>query len=76
MSKLAIRGDKEAGLIRAFFSNLDDTDRIEVATLSMQLAKKVPGLFEKWIAVIQEAYKTAFEAATGAEVKGFNVFRP
>jgi hypothetical protein len=62
MSKLAIRGDQEARVIRAYFSKLDDTDRIEIATLSMNLAEQVPGLFERWVVVIRDAYKTAFEA--------------
>ena len=74
--KLAIRNDEKAGVIRAYFSTIDDEWRDEVATLDRRLAEKIPDLFEKWTALLTAALAVAIKAATGAEVTGFEVFRP
>lgn len=76
MSKLAFREDKKTGVIRCYFSSLDDTDRTEVGTMSAALCRKVPDLFGRWVAVMQTAYKVAIEESTGAEVTGFHTYRP
>ena len=74
--KLAIRGDEEAGVVRAFFSTMDDADRVEVATLDMRLAANVPGLFDAWKDQLTGALATFIKDAFGATVTGFEVFRP
>ena len=46
--KISIRGDASAGVIRAYIAIADNSQRFEIATLSMQAADDTPGLFEKW----------------------------
>lgn len=74
--KLAIRSDKKADLIRAYFSTTDDSDRFEVATLKMSLAQKCPDLFEVWKSALAAALAVSLEEATGGVVTGFEEFRP
>jgi len=68
--KLAIRQDDRAGLLRAYFSSVDDTDRFEVATLNLALARKVPELFGAWKDALANAHRVAVEEATGLKVAG------
>lgn len=68
--KLAIRHDDAAGLLRAYFSSMDDTDRLEVATISLVLVRKTPGLFEDWKTALAKAHRTFVEEATGLTMDG------
>lgn len=76
MSKLAFREDKKAGVIRCYFSSLDDSDRTEIGQMSVALCRKVPDLFDRWVVLMQAAYKVALEESTGCEVTGFHTYRP
>jgi hypothetical protein len=73
--KLAIRTDEKAGLVRAYFNSLDDSRRDEVATISLQLLRKVPGLFEVWNQALADALAFALKEC-GYEVVGFDRVRP
>ena len=73
--KLAFRADEPAGVVRCYLSALDDSERDEIATMSLALLRKVPGLFDSWAAVMKEAYRVAL-AECGLEVVGFQEFRP
>lgn len=74
--KLAIRTDEKAGVIRAYFSKMDDSERFEVATLDLELARTCDGLFDRWKDALAGALKASVEKATGLEVTGFETFRP
>jgi hypothetical protein len=76
MSKLAFRTDRAAGVVRCFISELDDSERTEIATMSLALLERIPDLFDRWVVLMRDAYKTAFEEATGLKVAGFHDFRP
>lgn len=68
--KLAIRQDNDAGLIRAYFSTLDDTERAEVATLSLRVARECPGSFDAWKSMLTLALKHVL-TEMGITVVGF-----
>ena len=77
--RLEIREDKEAGVIRANFADNSGAERMpkrEVATLSTELAKSVPGLFEVWSQSIGVALACLIEEATGQTVRGFDFKKP
>lgn len=73
--KLAIRQDEEAGVIRAYFAQLDDSQRFEVATLHLELTRKCPGLFDAWKEALTEALRQALRE-TGHVVKHVVEYRP
>jgi hypothetical protein len=53
--KLSIRQDDDAGVVRAYFSNFDGSQRYEHATLSLRLAEECPGAFEAWKTLLTDA---------------------
>jgi hypothetical protein len=73
--KVAIREDHGAGLVRAYFSRMDDSERVEVATVSLYLLKSTPELFGRWKDLLTFALKAHVEAA-GFEVIGFTEIAP
>jgi hypothetical protein len=73
--KLAIRTDQAAGVIRAYFSSLDDRLRFEVSTLALGLARDDPAAFEAWKDAMAQALRRALEGA-GVTVLGMNVVKP
>jgi hypothetical protein len=68
--KLAIRQDNEAGLIRAYFSTIDDKERAEASTLSLRLARECPGAFDAWKEMLSLALKHVL-TEMGITVVGF-----
>lgn len=68
--KLAVRGDRKAGVIRAYLSTDDDSDRYEVATLNIAVADLHRDLFEAWVELMTRVVNTMVEATTGATVAG------
>jgi hypothetical protein len=73
--KVAIRHDAEAGLVRAYFSTMDETRRTEVATFSDLVAHDSPAAFELWKQALATALLDALKAA-GAEVLGLKRVPP
>lgn len=73
--KLAIRADRGHGVIRAYVSKMDDSERFEVATLNISIADQIDGAFDRWKAVLTEIFGELVSDATGAAVTGFNEFR-
>jgi hypothetical protein len=73
--KLAIRHDNEAGLVRAYFSKLDDSERFEIATISLSLLRAVPELFEKWKEALNLALVFTMKEM-GHDVIGVHEIRP
>jgi hypothetical protein len=73
--KVAIRQDDDAGLIRAYFSSLDDRERVEVATLSVALARACPGTLDAWKEMLRAAMEHALRE-TGHTPLGFVEVRP
>lgn len=75
MFKIAIRQDNKANVIRAYYATLDESERFEVATLSLTLAKDVDELFDKWKAMLQDGLAW-FVRQSGSEVTGWTDYRP
>jgi hypothetical protein len=73
--KLAIRQDEAAGVIRAYLSSPDDTQREEVATLDLGLARLDPDVFERWTACLTFAVTRLLEEA-GIPVLRFEERKP
>jgi hypothetical protein len=73
--KLAIRHDNEADLVRAYFSKLDDSERFEIATISLSLLRAVPELFEKWKEALNLALVFTMKEM-GHDVIGVHEIRP
>lgn len=74
--KLAIRGDRPAGVIRAYFSTLDDSERVEIGRLSIAVADRLPAAFEAWKRGMTEVVGLMTEDAVGVRPTGFEEFRP
>ena len=69
--KLAIRN--EGVMIAAYLSNMDDSERILIATLAHKVAGKVPGAFDAWKEAMQ-ASVTAMLAQHGVQCTGFQEY--
>lgn len=50
--KVAVRSDREAGVIRASITNMDGSDGFEIATLKITMADDDKQLFEEWHRVL------------------------
>lgn len=74
--KLAVRGDRPAGVIRAYFSTLDDGERVEIGQLSISVADKLPAAFDAWVKGMTEVVMLMTEEAVGVKPTGFETFRP
>jgi hypothetical protein len=68
--KLSFRADRPAGVIRAYFAAMDDSDRLEVGTLNIDLADRHPELFERFQGLMKAAM-TAMLASIGVPVSHF-----
>lgn len=66
--KLAVRADRDAGVIRAYFSTLDDTERIEVGTLSIAVADRLRPAFDAWVEGMTRVVNLMTEDVTGQTV--------
>lgn len=53
--KIITRPDPGAGVVRAFWSNMDESQMREIATLGLGLAESVPGLLKRWKAMLGES---------------------
>lgn len=73
--KVAIRADRPAGVIRAYFATLDGSAMHEVGTLSITIADNDRPTFEAWVAFWEGAMRSMM-AHNGVEVLGFTRFRP
>ena len=73
--KLAIRQDDEEGVIRAYISRMDDSQRFEIATLSLEVARNAPGAFDRWKDCISEIF-TQILKDNGVPVTGTVDVRP
>ena len=71
MPKLAIRQYDFENLIRAYIMSLDEEKRAEVATLSLQMARDVPGLFERWKEMLADALRHLL-TESGLDVVGMH----
>lgn len=74
--KLAVRADRPAGVIRAYFSTLDDSERVEIGQLAISVADRLPAAFEAWVAGMGEVVKLMTEDAVGVPVINLVRFRP
>lgn len=63
--KLMIRADAKAGVVRAFFAMEDESEKFEVATISIQLLHDNPGLFDTWKDALGKAVKRFVADVTG-----------
>lgn len=77
--KLAIRTDRGAGLVRAFFAPMDprsDMEWIEVATISVVVLDRNKAVFERWKELLKVAIDDAYEAVIGVRPEAHHEFRP
>lgn len=69
--KLMVRADRPAGVIRAYFSSLDESSKFEVGTLLITLADDDRALFDAWVNALRDGLARVTAAVTGKTVEGF-----
>lgn len=65
--KLAIRQDDESGMVVAYFSKSDDSERFVMGCIRTTLLDTQPGLYDRWKLVMTEAFSRELQTITGME---------
>lgn len=65
--KLMTRSDNEAGVVRAFFALIDESEKHEVATVSLQVLHSNPGFFDQWMEMLSNALSKFVEEVVGVD---------
>ncbi len=66
--KLKVRGDRPAGVVRAWFALMDESEQMEVGTLSIALADRDKQAYEDWVQAMSDAVKRWVQSVSGIEV--------